>query len=81
MPKRPVDPEVIRLLEELKAWCEEQHGRQVEIARVLGVNRQRISDWFALRTLPSLGMGLRIQSFLRTQREQKKRKKKDGGQP
>ena len=71
MPKRPVDPEVIRLLDELKAWCEEQHGRQVEVARVLGLNRQRISDWFALRTLPSLGTGLRIQSFLRTQKQKK----------
>ena len=71
MPKRPVDPEVIRLLDELKAWCEEQHGRQVEVARVLGLNRQRISDWFALRTLPSLVTGLRIQSFLRTQKQKK----------
>jgi hypothetical protein len=79
MRPRTPDPEVVRLLADLKAWCDEKHGRQTEIARILGVNRQRISDWFAHRTLPSLGTGLKIQTFLRTQKDQ--RRKRIEGEP
>lgn len=69
LPREP-DPEVTRLLDDLKAWCDQEYGRQSEIARFLGVDRKRINDWLARRTEPSLGMGLRILRFLQTQQAQ-----------
>src|SRR5947209_2655721 len=68
LPKKPLDPEVARLLNELREWCAQEYGRQAQVARILGVNRRRISDWFSGRILPSLATGLKIQNFLRTQK-------------
>jgi hypothetical protein len=58
------DPEVARLLSDLKQWCDEKHGRRTYIAKLIGVDRKRISDWFAGRVRPSLSAGLKIKTFL-----------------
>jgi hypothetical protein len=58
------DPEVARLLSDLKQWCDAKHGRRTYIAKIIGVDRKRISDWFAERIQPSLASGLRIKAFL-----------------
>ena len=62
--KRSQEPEVRRLLDELEAWCREKYGRQTEVAKVLGVDRKRLNDWFTGRIAPSPAVALRIQAFL-----------------
>jgi transcriptional regulator with XRE-family HTH domain len=66
------DPEVEALINELKAWCKEKHGRNTEIAEMLGVSRQLVSDWFAGTAVPTLATGLKIQKFLKTKRRKKR---------
>jgi hypothetical protein len=41
------DEEIARLLAELLVWCDEKRGRQTQIAKMLGLPRQSINDWFA----------------------------------
>jgi transcriptional regulator with XRE-family HTH domain len=53
---------------ELKAWADAGYGRHAELARMLGVSRQLVSDWFAGRNKPTLDSGLKIQAFLKKQR-------------
>ena len=73
MPKRRTPPhrEVVRLMNDLREWCEEERGRQMELARILGVDRQRVSDWLAGRTYPSLGLGLQLYHFLQREKARK----------
>jgi hypothetical protein len=61
---REKDPEVIRLLSDLRKWCDAEPGRRQLIARAIGVDRRRVTDWLTGRTLPSLAMGLRVRAFL-----------------
>ena len=75
--KREQDPAVAKILAELKAWCEQEHGRQTEVAKVLEVDHRRLYDWFSGRIEPSWGVGLRIQAFL----AKKKRARRSGGKP
>ena len=38
---------------------------QAKIARMLGVTRQRVNDWFHGRSTPTFDAGLKIQSLLK----------------
>jgi DNA-binding transcriptional regulator YiaG len=38
---------------------------QAKIARMLGVTRQRVHDWFSGRSKPTFEAGLKIQSLLK----------------
>ena len=67
------DPEVARLLADLKKWCDGKHGRRTYIAKLIGVDRKRISDWFAGRVLPSLSAGLKIKTFLEGEKSGKEK--------
>lgn len=62
--KNPPDSEVAKILAELQAWCEAEYGRQAKLAKALGVNRRRVTDYFAGRTSPTWATGLKIQKFL-----------------
>jgi transcriptional regulator with XRE-family HTH domain len=64
-------PETDKLIAELRAWCSLERGRQVQVAKQLGVPRQRISDWLAGRKNPTLEQGLALQAFLEKQRKAK----------
>ena len=81
LPKKPrrqhQEPEVAKLIGELREWCEQEHGRQTEVARVLGVDHRRLYDWFSGRIEPSWGVGRRIEAFL----AKKKRARRSGGKP
>ena len=73
MPALPYDLEmapsrVTRLVSELKAWSDEQHGRQSELARYLGISRQAINNWFGGRSGPTAEQALAIQEFLAKQK-------------
>jgi len=41
---------------------------QAEIARILGVSRQLVTDWFRAKATPTWNTGLKIQVFLKTQK-------------
>ena len=60
-----------KLITDLKAWADAEYGRRAELARMLGVSRQLVSDWFAGRKMPTLDSGLKIQAFLKKQRKRR----------
>jgi hypothetical protein len=37
-----------KLLENLRVWCDQEHGRRVQIARLAGVTPQAVSNWYRL---------------------------------
>ena len=58
--------EVEKLIEELREWVDAKYGRRAELARELGVPRQRITDWLSDRKkAPTLEQGLKIANILR----------------
>ena len=59
-----VDPEVARLISDLRTWCKGKHGRQTYLAKILGINRKRFTEWFSGNAQPSLSVGLKIKTFL-----------------
>jgi transcriptional regulator with XRE-family HTH domain len=62
-----------QLLTELKAWANAEYGRRAELARMLGVSRQLVSEWFAGRATPTWDNGMRIEELLRKLRRAKSR--------
>jgi DNA-binding transcriptional regulator YdaS (Cro superfamily) len=58
-----------KLIADLKAWADAGYGRRADLARMLGVSPQLVSDWFAGRRQPTLEHGLQIQAFLKKQRK------------
>ena len=67
----PKNPRVRKLLDELQQWCAQEWGRQSEVARMLGVFPQAVSDWFLGKKQPTGEQVLAIQEFLRAQRRRK----------
>ena len=61
------------LIAELKAWADEKYGRRSELARMLDLSPQLVSDWLAGRKTPTLDTGLQLQAFLKKQRRAKSR--------
>jgi hypothetical protein len=45
-----------------------EYGRRAEIARMLGVHRQQITNWLDGWKTPTLEQGLRLQAFLKKRR-------------
>jgi transcriptional regulator with XRE-family HTH domain len=39
-------PKTDQLLADIKAWCEANGVKRIQLARMLGVNRSAISDWY-----------------------------------
>jgi plasmid maintenance system antidote protein VapI len=60
--------ETEKLMAELNAWTDAEYGRRAEIARILGVPRQRVTNWIAGQGAPTLEQGLRLQAFLKKKR-------------
>jgi transcriptional regulator with XRE-family HTH domain len=58
--------EVKKLMEDLRAWVDAEYGRRPDLARKLGVSRQRVSDWLSGRLTPDLEHGLAILKILKT---------------
>jgi hypothetical protein len=63
-----------KLITDLKEWADRTGKSQADISRLLGIDRQRVSDWFAFKKTPTLEYGLRIQSLLKA----KSKDKRDG---
>jgi hypothetical protein len=70
---RMAPQEVDKLISELTTWCRGQHGRQRELAAMLGVSEQLVSNWLARRKTPTLQHGLQIQEFLKKRRKSRKK--------
>jgi len=65
--------ETKKLLEELKAWCDEERGRRVQVAHLLDTSRQTLANWFAARQEPTGEQALVVFKFLEEQKRQKKK--------
>jgi transcriptional regulator with XRE-family HTH domain len=59
------------LMKRLREVVGKERGSQSELARKLGVPRQRLNDWLNLKSTPRLDDGLKIQAFLQKQHRQK----------
>jgi DNA-binding transcriptional regulator YiaG len=57
-----------RLRAELKAWCDQKRGRRAELARMMNVSPQLVSDWVTGRKIPTLDDGLKLIAFLKKHR-------------
>jgi hypothetical protein len=66
------DDEIKQAIGELKLMAGDEYGGQAELARKLGVPRQRLNDWLTAKKTPSLGAWLKIQTWLRKQRRSKR---------
>lgn len=64
--------EVKKLMEDLRAWVDAEYGRRADLARELGVSRQRVSDWLSGRLTPDLEHGLAILEILRRSARRKR---------
>jgi DNA-binding transcriptional regulator YiaG len=60
-----------RLRAELKAWCDQKRGRRAELARMMNVSPQLVSDWVTGRKIPTLDDGLKLMAFLKSQRRRR----------
>jgi DNA-binding transcriptional regulator YiaG len=60
-----------RLLAELKEWADAEYGRRSQLAQMLGVSKQLVSEWFAGRSTPTWDHGLAIEAFLKKQRRRR----------
>jgi DNA-binding XRE family transcriptional regulator len=54
-----------------KEWADAKYGRRTEVAQLLGVSKQLISEWFAGRSVPTWDHGLEIEAFLKKQRRRR----------
>jgi DNA-binding transcriptional regulator YiaG len=68
-----MEPLTEELLNKLRDWCDEEHGRRKEAAEALGVSAQTLSNWFSGQKLMG-EQALRLQAFLKTKRPRKGRK-------
>jgi hypothetical protein len=59
MPKRTK-----KLLSALEAWCDREFGRRSEVARILEVSPQAVTNWFAGRQELTGEQALAIQELL-----------------
>jgi len=68
-------PEVEKTISALRAWCAAEPGRQTEVAKALGVERQSVNDWLnedpERVALPTIHRFFEIRDFLKAQRGRK----------
>jgi DNA-binding XRE family transcriptional regulator len=71
-----MDNEIQRVIEALKSMAGDGYGGQSQLARKIGVPRQRLNDWLTGRRTPDLNAWLKIQAFLTEGGKKKDGKKK-----
>jgi transcriptional regulator with XRE-family HTH domain len=62
------DKEAKKLVSTLKRWASSNDKSQYAVAKLLDVDRERVSKWFSGKAVPSLEHGLKIQKFLENPR-------------
>jgi transcriptional regulator with XRE-family HTH domain len=68
------DDEIDDTINELKALAKEKGLSQADLARLLGVTRQRVNDWFIGKVRPNLPAYLKVKAFLKTHRKRRPEK-------
>jgi hypothetical protein len=68
----PMPPKTQKLLDDLKEWCDQSYGRRSEVAKVVGLGPQAITDWFGGRRQPTAEQILVVQEFLAKQKSRRK---------
>jgi DNA-binding transcriptional regulator YiaG len=63
-----------RLIAEVKLWCKANNIKQIELAAMLGVSTQLITEWFKGRRFPVSEQALHLQEIIK--RKPKPRKPK-----
>jgi DNA-binding transcriptional regulator YdaS (Cro superfamily) len=66
-------PKTQKLLDALEVWCDKERGRRAEIAKLIGIKRQSVTDWFSGRQQPTAEQILTIQELLAKQKKRKTR--------
>jgi len=56
-------------LEKVKSWCDQERGRQNQLAEVAETTKQTVSNWFAGRQEPTAEQLLAVQEFLEKHRK------------
>jgi transcriptional regulator with XRE-family HTH domain len=69
-------PELEKLLNDLKTWCDEERGRQAKIAERLGVSRGLVNDWITGRREPGTNEYISLRNFLKRQRRRSRLQEK-----
>lgn len=65
-------PEVAKTMAELRAWCDAEHGRQIELARYLGITKAAVNAWVTKDNDPVASRFFQIRDFLDAQHGNKK---------
>ena len=56
MTDKEIEREIQRVLDRLKSLAGEEHGGQSELARAIGVPRQRLFDWLTGKSTPDVSV-------------------------
>ena len=64
MYRSEMPPKTEQLLAEIKAWSETHQIKQAELARMLGVQRSAITDWYQRRKTPTAEQALMMLEIL-----------------
>jgi hypothetical protein len=68
-------PEIEKTMDELRAWCDAERGRQTEVAKLLGVKqRASVNGWLKRTSNPAVRTFFEIRDFLGEQRKGRKSK-------
>jgi hypothetical protein len=65
-------PKSQEIVDDLKAWCDEETGREALAGRVLGVQSETVKEWFEGETQPTSEQIILVQEFLAKQENWKK---------
>jgi hypothetical protein len=71
--QRILTPRVQKIVDDLRAWCDQGRGRRVTAAKAIGTTKQAITHWFASRQGPSPEQCLAIVEFLKQQKRKERR--------
>jgi DNA-binding XRE family transcriptional regulator len=74
MTDKEIAREIERMIGRLKSMAGEEYGGQSELAREIGVPRQRLNDWLTGKRTPDLAAWLKIQAFLKKNRKKREQK-------
>lgn len=66
-----VPPKTEKLLTDVFAWCDKHGVNQTELARMLGVKRQHVTEWKKGRNLPNAETALTMLELVKTKPSRK----------
>jgi transcriptional regulator with XRE-family HTH domain len=73
-------PPIERLIEDVRTWCSQKRGRQMELGQLLGVHRSAITNWFAGRQRPTAEQAEKMRDLL-TKRKREELSKSRNAKP